>query len=157
MRFVLCISCNGLGSKRTRLAVFPASMVPNESERPKKLAGFKVAARRASDGVKPASTSRANSSCRLVPGRSPSLREHCSSPCLRESRRGSAGLTEPVHEIPKRSHSTASAPSNGNSEWWGRAKYHSGQTDQAVRQVIAGHSQKVDVAERLRLRIQRAR
>src|SRR5947208_8520416 len=71
MRFVLCISCNGLAFKRTRLAVFPASMVPNESERPKKLAGFKVAARRASDGVKPASTSRANSSCRLVPGRSP--------------------------------------------------------------------------------------
>lgn len=49
MRSVLRISPSGLASNRTRSAVFPASTVPSESERPKKTVGFKVAARRASE------------------------------------------------------------------------------------------------------------
>ena len=63
------MSSKGFASRRTRSAAFPVSSVPRRFDLPKNAAGFRVAACRASRGVKPASTSNANSSCRFVPRR----------------------------------------------------------------------------------------
>jgi hypothetical protein len=71
IRLVLLMSRSGSPSVSTRFAVFPASIVPSWSAKPRKTAASDVAARRTCAGVKPASTRRASSSCRLRPGAVP--------------------------------------------------------------------------------------
>src|SRR6185369_5164506 len=63
---VLWTSASGSASRRTRSAVLPGSMVPR-SWKPKKRAGFTVAAWSAASGGRPDSTSSTSSSCRLKP------------------------------------------------------------------------------------------
>src|SRR3954453_14114709 len=71
---VLWMSASGSASRSTRSASLPGSTVPRSFSRPRNRAGSRVAAWRASRGVKPPSaTSRANSSCGLKPGKTNGL------------------------------------------------------------------------------------
>lgn len=57
----------GIGGEEGEVGA-PAAMEPSSLERPRNSAGRSVAACRVASGVRPDSTSRASSSCRLKPG-----------------------------------------------------------------------------------------
>jgi hypothetical protein len=67
-RLELPMAIKGLPWTSTRSATFPASMVPIESSIAKKIAGLRVAACKACNGVKPTATNRSSSSWRHQPG-----------------------------------------------------------------------------------------
>ena len=68
IRRVLAMSSSGLPSSNTRSAFLPGWIVPLVFSAPRYCAEMSVAARSASAGVRPASTSSPSSSCRLKPG-----------------------------------------------------------------------------------------
>jgi hypothetical protein len=72
-RLELPMAIKGLPWTSSRSATFPASMVPIESSIAKKIAGLRVAACKACNGVKPTATNRSSSSWRHQPGWAPLL------------------------------------------------------------------------------------